>query len=72
MNPYSHFRTLLFHGLESDWLEEECDDEVFRNQHIYIILFKDHELRGHLVEVDAQEGRAGAEGEAGFGVGWLY
>ena len=24
------FRTLLFHGIESDWLEDECDDEVFR------------------------------------------
>ena len=33
VNPY--FRTLLFHGLESDWLEEECDDDVFRNKHIH-------------------------------------
>ena len=27
-----YFRTLLFHGLESDWLEDECDDEVFRKE----------------------------------------
>ena len=26
------FRTLLFHGIESDWLEDECDDEVFRKE----------------------------------------
>ena len=31
VDPY--FRTLLFHGLESDWMEEECNDEVFRDQH---------------------------------------
>ena len=72
---YSYFRTLLLHGLESDWLEEECDDDVFRDQHIHIILFRDlqsdHHLRGHLVEVDVQEGRAGAEGEPGLGVGWI-
>ena len=29
---YRLFRTLLFHGIESDWLEEECDDEVFRKE----------------------------------------
>ena len=33
VDPY--FRTLLFHGLESDWLEEECDDDVFRHQQIH-------------------------------------
>ena len=38
MKPF--FRTLLFHGLESDWLEEECDDDVFRDQKIHIILFR--------------------------------
>ena len=32
LSVYCLFRTLLFHGLESDWLEDECDDEVFRKE----------------------------------------
>ena len=39
LSVYCLFRTLLFHGLESDWLEDECDDEVFRKE-IALLFYK--------------------------------
>ena len=74
---YRLFRTLLFHGIESDWLEDECEDEVFRKEIALLVnncesnILKDSFFLPFIIFLTThnylfeQEGRAGAKDQPG-------